>query len=72
MEISKVISFTELGEVKKNDFNKLKKWKEDDYKKIRSNVPLRLKGQKINQKDLRFDFFGLAKQNRHLSKLYKL
>ena len=48
-EINPVIS---LSELKKEDFNKLKKWKEEEYSKIRSDLGLILEGQKINQKDL--------------------
>jgi hypothetical protein len=43
-----------LEEVK---INKLKKWKEDEYRKILSDLQLILEGQKIN---------GLAKQNSEL------
>jgi len=42
-----------LSELKKEDFNKLKKWKEEEYIKIRSDLGLILEGQKLNQKDLR-------------------
>ena len=56
-EISKVVS---LSGLKKNDFNKLKKWKEEEYIKIRSDLALLLEGQKINQKDLRLGFIGLG------------
>jgi len=42
-----------LSELKKEDFNKLKKWKEEEYRKIRSDLGLILEGQKLNQKDLR-------------------
>ena len=41
-----------LSELKKEDFNKLKKWKEEEYSKIRSDLGLILEGQKLNQKDL--------------------
>jgi len=61
--ISKVVS---LSGLKKDDFKKLKKWKEDEYRKIRSDLELILEGQKINQKDLRLGFIGLANQNSEL------
>ena len=70
-KISKVISLSGLEEVKKDDFNKLKKWKEDEYQKIRSDLVLILEGQKINQKDLRLGFIGLANQNSELLELNK-
>ena len=41
-----------LSELKKEDLNKLKKWKEEEYSKIRSDLGLILEGQKINQKAL--------------------
>ena len=46
--------------------NKLKKAEEEEYKKIRYNLELILEGQKINQKDLRLGFIGLATQNSEL------
>ena len=52
-----------LYELKKEDFNKLKKWKEEEYSKIRSDLGLILEGQKLNQKDRRLGFIGLASQN---------
>ena len=67
-EINPVIS---LSELKKEDFNKLKKWKEEEYSKIRSDLGLILEGQKINQKDLRLGFIGLATQNSELLALNK-
>ena len=67
-EINQVIS---LSELKKEDFNKLKKWKEEEYSKIRSDLGLILEGQKINQKDLRLGFIGLATQNSELLELNK-
>ena len=67
-EINPVIS---LSELKKEDFNKLKKWKEEEYSKIRSDLGLILEGQKINQKDLRLGFIGLATQNSELLELNK-
>ncbi len=60
-----------LSELKKEDFNKLKKWKEEEYIKIRSDLGLILEGQKINQKDLRLGFIGLANQNSELLELNK-
>ena len=48
-----------LSELKKEDFNKLKKWKEEEYSKIRSDLGLVLEGQKLNQKDLRLGFMCL-------------
>jgi hypothetical protein len=49
-KISKVLS---LPGLKQEDFNKLKKRKEEEYSKIRSDLELILDGQKLNQKDLR-------------------
>jgi hypothetical protein len=60
-----------LYELKKEDFNKLKKWKEEEYSKIRSDLGLILEGQKLNQKDLRLGFIGLARRNDELLKLNK-
>lgn len=60
-----------LSELKKEDFNKLKKWKEEEYSRIRSDLGLILEGQKINQKDLRLGFIGLATQNSELLELNK-
>ena len=60
-----------LYELKKEDFNKLKKWKEEEYSKIRSDLGVILEGQKINQKDLRLGFIGLATQNSELLELNK-
>ena len=67
-EMSKVIS---LSGLKEEDLNKLKKWKEEEYSKIRSDLGLILEGQKINQKDLRLGFIGLASQNSELLELNK-
>jgi hypothetical protein len=67
-EISKVLS---LSGLKQEDFNKLKKWKEEEYGKIRSDLELILDGQKLNQKDLRLGFIGLAKQNSELLEFNK-
>ena len=73
-EISKLGS--PIKELKKSDFNKIKeelthRWKEDEYRKILSDLQLILEGQKINQKDLRLGFIGLAKQNSELLDLNK-
>ena len=51
--------------------NKLKKYNEKEYNKIRSDLKLILKGQKINQKDLHLGFIGLASQNSELLELNK-
>ena len=67
-EINPVIS---LSELKKEDFNKLKKWKQEEYSEIRFDLGLILEGQKINQKDLRLGFIGLATQNSELLALNK-
>ena len=67
-EINPVIS---LSELKKEDFNKLKKWKQEEYSEIRFDLGLILEGQKINQKDLRLGFIGLATQNSELLELNK-
>lgn len=67
-EINPVIS---LSELKKEDFNQLKKWKQEEYSEIRSDLGLILEGQKINQKDLRLGFIGLATQNSELLELNK-
>jgi hypothetical protein len=45
--------------------------KEEEYRKIRSDLGLILEGQKINQKDLRLGFIGLATQNSELRELNK-
>ena len=70
-EISKVVSLSGLKEVKKSDFTKIKEWKENEYRKICSDLQLLLEGQKINQKDLRLGFIELAKQNSELLDLNK-
>ena len=67
-EISKVFF---LSELKQEDLHKLKKWKEEEYRKIRSDLELILEGQKINQNDLRLGFIGLATQNSELLELNK-
>jgi hypothetical protein len=70
-QISKVVSFSELKELKKSGFNKLKKWKEEKYIKIRSDLAFILESHKISQRDLRLGFIGLAKQNSELLDLNK-
>ena len=57
--------------MEKTDFNRIKEWKENEYKKIRSGLELILESQKINQKDLRLEFIELAKQNCELLDLNK-
>lgn len=57
---SKILSVSELN------LNKLKKYKEEEYSKIRCDLELILEGQKINQKDLHLGFIGLAAQNSEL------
>ena len=64
-ENSKIISVCEVS------LNKLKKYKEEEYSKIRSDLELILEGQKINQKDLHLGFIGLAAQNSELLELNK-
>lgn len=68
---SQVITLSGLKELEKSDFNKMKEWKEDEYKKIRSDLELILEGQKVSQQDLRLGFVGLAKQNNELIDLNK-
>jgi integrase len=70
-EINKMASLSELKELNKSDFNKMKEWKEDEYQKIRYDLGLLREGQKINHKDLRLSFIGLAKQNSELLDLNK-
>ena len=67
-EISKFVC---LSELKKDNLNKLKKWSKEEYREIRSDLELLLAGQKINQKDLRLGFIGLATQNSELLELNK-
>lgn len=67
-KISKVVS---LSGLKKNDLNKLKKWKGEEYNKIRCDLGLILEGQKMTQKDLRLGFIGLATQTSELLELNK-
>lgn len=48
------------------NLNKLKKYKEEEYSKIRCGLELIWESQKINQKDLHLGFIGLAGQNSEL------
>lgn len=64
-----MVNLSELKELEKSDFNQIEEWKEDEYIKIRSDLELILESQKINQKDLRLGFIGLAKQNTELLNL---
>jgi len=57
---SQIISMPEIN------LNKLKKAEEEEYQKIHYDLELILEGQKINQKDLRLGFIGLAAQNSEL------
>lgn len=59
-ENSKLISISELN------LYELKKYNEEEYSKIRCDLGLILEGQKINQRDLRLGFIGLATQNSEL------
>jgi hypothetical protein len=50
---TQVIALTELKELERSDFNKIKeklthRWKKDEYRKIRSDLELILEGQKRN------------------------
>jgi len=56
-ENSIIISISELN---------LNKWKKKEYSKIRCDLGLILESQKMNQKDLRLGFIGLATQNSEL------
>lgn len=67
-EKNKAISISELN---KEDINTLKKWQKEEYKDIRLNLKLVLDGQKLNQKELRLGFIGLATQNSELLSLNK-
>ena len=53
-----------------NSMNKLEKMSKDSdklvYKKLECQLDLLLKGQKVNQQELRLGFIGLAKQNSEL------
>ena len=60
-----VISIPELN------LNKLKKYNDEEYSKIRYDLEIILKGQKINQKDLQLRIIGLANQNNELLKSNK-
>ena len=62
-DTSKIICLSKLH---KEDLNKLKKWREEEYKEIRSDLELILKGQK-----LQLCFIGLATQNSELLELNK-
>lgn len=64
-ENSKIISVSELN------LNILKRWREEEYREIRSDLVQILEGQKINQKDLQLSFIGLATQNSELLDLNK-
>ena len=57
---SEIICLSELN------LNELKKYKEEEYSKIRCDLELIFEGQKINQKDLHLGFIGLAAQNSEL------
>lgn len=59
-ENSRIRSISEVN------LNKLKKYKEEEYSKIRYDLGLILEGQKINQKDLHLGFIELAAQNSEL------
>ena len=59
-ENSRIRSISEVN------LNKLKKYKEEKYSKIRYDLGLILEGQKINQKDLHLGFIELAAQNSEL------
>ena len=52
--------------ISKLNLNKLKKYKEEEYSKIRWELGLILEGQKINQENLHLGFIGLATQNSEL------
>ena len=64
-ENSKIISVSELN------LNKLKKWKGEEYTKIRRYLGLILEGQKMNQKNLRLGFIELTTQNSELLEFNK-
>jgi integrase len=65
----KIIKDLSLSELKKEDFKKLRKWEEKEYSKIRTDLGLLLKGQEVNQQELRLGFIGLARQNNELLEL---
>ena len=66
-----IYNILKLEQVKNNNSNKITEWKEDEYEKIHSDLNFLLEGQRINQKDLRLGFIGLAKQNNELIDLNK-
>jgi site-specific recombinase XerD len=66
-----ICNISELEQVKNNNSNKITKWKENENEKIHSDLSLLLEGQRINQKDLRLGFIGLAKENNELIDLNK-
>lgn len=55
-----------LSELKKKDFNILKNDKKEEYNKICSNLRVILKGQKINQKDMRLYLIVFGIRNNEL------
>jgi hypothetical protein len=55
----------------KNSFDQITKQDKDEYENIQSALKLILKGQRVNQKDIRLGFIGLAKQNNELMDLNK-
>ena len=57
---SGVISMSELN------LNKLKKWEEEEYSKIRFDLKRLLESHKMNPKDLHLDFIVVAIQNGEL------
>ena len=59
-------SILELEQVNGNNSNKIIEWKEGEYKKIHSDLSLLLEEQRMNRKDIRLGFIGLAKQNNEL------
>ena len=58
-----------------NEIQKIEKFNKENskltYKKIESQLDLLLKGQEVNQHELRLGFIGLAKQNSELLDLNK-
>lgn len=55
----------------KNSFDQITKQDKDEYENIQSALKLILEGQRVNQKDIRLGFIGLAKQNNELVDLNK-
>jgi|JI9StandDraft_1071089.scaffolds.fasta_scaffold00018_125 hypothetical protein len=55
----------------KNSFDQITKQDKDEYENIQSALKLILEGQRVNQKDIRLGFIGLAKQNNELMDLNK-